>query len=185
MRLAFLSSNPHKIMEVRSIFESDDIVIVPIEQKIEEIQTNDMQSLVRDKCIKAFRNIGRPLFVEHTGLYISALNELPAGLTQIFWDSLKADKISELFGSLADTKVIAKTRIGYCDGKRIHQFEGKIEGSIAKVPKGDRDFQWDCIFIPKGESRTFAEMGEEKNKISMRRRALDNFADFLRSSLHA
>ncbi|HIE1052061.1 TPA: non-canonical purine NTP pyrophosphatase, partial [Escherichia coli] len=47
------------------------------------------------------------------------------------------------------------------------------------VPKGPRDFQWDCIFIPDGESETFAEMGDRKNEISMRKKAFDKFKEYL------
>ena len=48
-------------------------------------------------------------------------------------------------------------------------------GSIVTPPRGNRAFQWDCIFVPDGESETFAELGERKNKISMRRKALEQF----------
>ena len=59
-------------------------------------------------------------------------------------------------------------------------FEGKINGCITNHPKGDRTFQWDCIFIPDGKNMTFAEMGTlEKNKISMRKQALTEFAKYL------
>lgn len=44
---------------------------------------------------------------------------------------------------------------------------------------GPRDFQWDCIFIPDGESETFAEMGDRKNEISMRKKAFDKFKEYL------
>ncbi|WP_432761591.1 non-canonical purine NTP pyrophosphatase [Rhizobium calliandrae] len=75
-----------------------------------------------------------------------------------------------MFGSGADTGVVARTRIGYCDGRRVHQFEGEIARNIAPEPRGDRAFQWDCVFIPEGHGQTFAEMGERKSEISMRRR---------------
>jgi XTP/dITP diphosphohydrolase len=82
--------------------------------------------------------------------------------------------------------VLAKTRIGYCDGRRIHQFEGEISGRLSPQPQGNRDFQWDCVFVPDGSSQTFAEMGEDaKNAISMRRKALDVFAEYLRTSTRA
>jgi len=38
------------------------------------------------------------------------------------------------------------------------------------------------VFIPEGHTQTFAEMGELKNEISMRRLALDRFATFLKTS---
>ncbi len=180
MKIRFISGNKHKIAEVKTILAPVGIEVVPVNKKIEELQTEDVERLVHDKLIKAFAQIGRPLFVEHTGLYLDGLNGLPAGLTQIFWDKLEADKFSALVHGLSESTVTAKTVLGYCDGKLIHLFEGSIRGTIPSIPVGPRDFQWDCVFVPHGETETFAEMGSRKNELSMRRKALDEFANFLK-----
>lgn len=177
--LRFLSGNQFKINEVRTIMSKINIGVISVDHKINEIQTIDVVHLVHDKCIKAFQKVSRPIFVEHTSLHISPLNGFPGGLTQVFWDTLQAVKVAEIFGNMADPSVKATTRIAYCDGKKVHQFEGEVHGRISAEPRGSRDFQWDCIFIPDGEKLTFAEMGERKNDISMRRRALEKFSDFL------
>lgn len=178
--MRFLSSNLNKIREVQDILEPKGVNAIPVAQKIEEIQTDDVNLLIRDKAIRAFEVIGRPLFVEHTGLYASALNELPGGLTQVFWDKLEAEKVSEVFKALKNQAVIAKTHIGFINGKTIQIFVGEIEGAFSDEPRGDRNFQWDCVFIPSGQNTTFAEMGsQKKNEISMRRIALDKLAEGL------
>ena len=180
MKIRFVSKNPFKVSEVQAILGAD-VDIIAVNNAIDELQTEDVEKLVRDKLMKAFGITGKPVFVEHTGLYIESLNEFPGGLTQIFWDKLKADKFSELFGSGANTKLTAKTVIGYCDSRKIYLFEGKIDGRISESPKGSRDFQWDCVFIPDGFPETFAEMGaDKKNEISMRKIAFDKFRDFLK-----
>jgi XTP/dITP diphosphohydrolase len=179
MNIRFVSSNKHKLEEVTAILAPVGVKVIPTAIKIEELQTNDVRKLVQDKLIKAFHEIGRPLFVEHTGLYIEGLNGLPAGLTQIFWDSLLADRFTEVVSNLSSPRLIAKTVIGYCDGKLVHYFDGEIPGHVPKEPRGNRNFQWDCVFIPVGENQTFAELGSKKNEISMRRKALDKFAAFL------
>ena len=47
-------------------------------------------------------------------------------------------------------------------------------------PRGDTRFQWDQIFMPEGQGRTFSEMSvEDKNKISHRRRAFEEFKNWL------
>ena len=182
MKIRFMSGNEHKVKEVQRILSPVGVDIVPVSRKIEELQTQDVHALVRDKLIKAFHEIGRPLFVEHTGLYLRGLNDLPAGLTQIFWDRLEARRFADLVAALGDDKVIAKTVLGYCDGRQIHLFEGAIEGTVPREPAGPDDFQWDCVFIPDGYTRTFAEMGIEKDDLSMRRLALDRFATHLKTS---
>lgn len=179
MKIRFMSGNEHKIKEVQRILDPVGVDIVPVSRKIEELQTQDVDALVRDKLIKAFQKIGRPLFVEHTGLYLKGLNGLPAGLTQIFWDRLEARRFANLVAALADDKVIAKTVLGYCDGRQIYLFEGAVEGTVPRAPAGPEDFQWDCVFIPDGHTKTFAEMGSDKDDVSMRRIALDRFAAHL------
>ncbi len=182
MKIRFLSGNEFKIAEVQRILAPVGVDVVPVARKIEELQTEDVERLVRDKLIKAFQVIGRPLFVEHTGLYLKGLNGLPAGLTQIFWDRLEADRFAALVEGLGEAAVTAKTVLGYCDGRETHLFEGAIEGTVPRIPAGPRGFQWDCVFVPEGYTDTFAEMGPAKDAISMRRKALDQFAAHLKNA---
>jgi XTP/dITP diphosphohydrolase len=180
IEIRFVSSNPHKLAEAKQILDAGNIRVLKLDLRIEELQTTDTLRLVHDKLLKAYRQVGRPLFVEHTGLYLEHLGGLPGGLTQIFWDTLQADRFSELFGRLApNTTAIAKTAIAYCDGRMLYDFDGEITGNVTAEPRGSRTFQWDCVFQPTGYSQTFAEMGDEKNRISMRRAALDKLAAHL------
>jgi XTP/dITP diphosphohydrolase len=171
-RLTFVSRNSFKHEEARRILEPLGISVLADSTVIHELQTTDTEALVRDKAVKAFQCIGRPLFVEQTGLYLDLLGGFPGGLTQIFWDSLGKERFSELFAR-PDHRVLAKTHIGYVDGQRVHVFEGEVEGRIVSPPRVDHGFQWDCIFVPDGETLAFSEMGERKNEISMRRKALE------------
>src|SRR5688500_14043860 len=107
----FASNNTHKIAEASAILAAARIKVVAAPLKLEEMQTTDTSRLVRDKVLKAYGSIGRPLFVEHTGLSIDALNGFPGGLTQIFWDSLKADRFAELFGHEGANRVVARTLV--------------------------------------------------------------------------
>ena len=177
MTIRFVTNNDNKLKEVQKLLSEAEVI--PAKLKIDEIQTDDVEKLVKDKLLKAFKKVGRPVFVEHTGLYIESLNSFPGGLTQEFWDKLEADRFSKLLGSLESTKAIAKTTIGYCDGKKIYFFDGEVAGEIAPEPRGNRDFQWDCVFIPDGYQKTFSELGEKKNEISMRKIAFDKFNKYL------
>lgn len=179
MKIRFVSRNRHKVDEVQQMFSSAEVEIIAARHSINEIQTEDVNLLVRDKLLKAFAIVGRPVFVEHTGLYVEYLNHFPGGLTQIFWDKLQADKFCELFGQGSGRALLAKTVIAYCDSMKIHLFEGQVKGTISAEPRGSRDFQWDCVFVPEGGTETYAEMGLRKNEISMRKIAFDQFKNFL------
>ena len=181
LELRFVSNVPHKIAEASDILASRGITVVPVPMKIEELQTKDTKRLVHDKLLKAFERIGRPLFVEHNGLFIGEAGDLPGGLTQVFWDSLEADRFARLFGSrlTIPARAIARCFIAYCDGKKIFDFGAEMSGQITEVPRGSQELQWDCVFQPDGESETFAEMTARKGEIAMRRTALDRLADHL------
>jgi XTP/dITP diphosphohydrolase len=170
--LRFLTKNDHKFEEFRQLFVGTAYTITKAVAPIEEIQTEDMEALVEDKVIKAFDKIRRPVFVDHTGLHLRLLNGFPGGLTEIFWERLKNERLGQLFGNSAVTAV---TLIGYCDGKSIRTFRGEVKGMIAPVPRGPAGFQWDPVFVPEGHSETFAELGGKKNEISMRRLAINQF----------
>lgn len=176
-KILFISKNKGKISEAQQIL-GNYISIIPQEFDIAEIQTEDFNTLVKDKVLKAYRRFMQPLFIEHTGLQIDSINGLPGGLTQIFWDKLEADKFSELFNG---DRVRAVTTIGYTDGKSIKYFKGEILGTIVS-PRGSRDFQWDCIFEPIGYDKTFSELQNKKNDISMRKIALEKFREYIKET---
>ena len=62
--------------------------------------------------------------------------------------------------------------------------EGRCEGVLRHEPRGGGGFGYDPLFIPHGQTRTYAELTEaEKNKISHRGRAWLILAEWLRGLL--
>jgi XTP/dITP diphosphohydrolase len=54
-----------------------------------------------------------------------------------------------------------------------HLLRGSCDGWITREPRGPGGFGYDPVFLPDGETRTFAQMDlAEKNRISHRGRAL-------------
>jgi XTP/dITP diphosphohydrolase len=50
--------------------------------------------------------------------------------------------------------------------------EGFVEGRISSAPRGDQGFGYDPVFVPEGETQTFAELGPDaKERMSHRARA--------------
>jgi XTP/dITP diphosphohydrolase len=154
--------------------------------RLTEIQTDDISAIVDRKAKDAFARLGRPLFVEHTSLHIEFVNGFPAGLTRDFLKTLGDDKVCELFGMVGRNRAFGRTTIGYCDGRRVYQLDGELHGIIAETPSGAltgwEQFGWSRIFIPNGYGVTLSHIGmAEKNKFSMRRKALTKLAAFLRA----
>src|SRR3546814_12105715 len=79
MKIRFASINPQKILEVCEILQPSGIEVKPFPIRIEELRTEDLHQLVSDKLLVAFKMIGKPVFVEHTGLFINRSEERRVG----------------------------------------------------------------------------------------------------------
>ena len=73
----------------------------------------------------------------------------------------------------SDTANGAGTRVGDFVVSEPQIFEGECRGNINHAPVGDMGFGYDPLFVPDGETRTFAQMElEEKKTISHRGNAI-------------
>ncbi len=71
----------------------------------------------------------------------------------------------------------------YADEMEIEMrlFDGACEGTITFAPRGEGGFGYDPLFIPTGQRKTFAELGEEvKNQLSHRAKALEKLKEHLK-----
>ena len=68
----------------------------------------------------------------------------------------------------------------YADDLETRAFSGACAGKILFGPRGKNGFGYDPLFVPDGQAKTFAELGDEvKNKISHRACALEKLKIFL------
>lgn len=176
--LRFITKNNVKTAEYKALLHP--VEFIPIIVDTGDFAGSNHLEIVRSKTLKAFEIKRAPVFVEQTGLYLSAWDGLPGGLTELFWERLNLTGFLKLLENEENRQAVAITTIGYCDGRQIHIFEGKLNGTIASAPRGTNGIQWDPVFVPEGSSRTFAEMPlKEKLQISMRRAAAAAFKNFL------
>ncbi len=173
MTLFFVTQNKNKVKEFGEILGFN---IKQADVEAEEIQAVEVEKVAEYKAREAFKKLGKPVIVEDTGLYFKEWNGLPGALAKFFGEKLGWQGLADLLGE--EREALAKTVIGFFDGKEYKSFSGSIEGSISEKALGENGFGWDVIFIPHGFDKTFAEI-ENKNSISMRRKALEKFKDFL------
>ena len=171
MKLLFLTGNKNKLSEAKDIM-GDKFQIENKKVDLPEIQSTSVEEVITEKLKEAYKIVKKPVFCEDTGFHIKNMNNFPGALIKFYSEHLGNKGITKFNGG---SKAYAETVIGYHDGKKIHFFKGKIDGTIPKKPKG-KGFGWDPIFIPKGYNKSFAEISqEEKNKISMRAKAFKKF----------
>lgn len=170
----FVTGNKDKLREVNEILQT------PLEQidvDLDEIQAIDVEVVAKQKAIEAYRRVGKSVLVEDTGLSFAALNNFPGALIKWFLDSLSVDGIFEVLKNYENREVFAETTFAFFDGEKVHVFSSKLEGSVPLASRGNEGFGWDALFVPKGHTKSFAEMNsKEKNEISTRRLALEKLA---------
>jgi XTP/dITP diphosphohydrolase len=180
LKVYFVTVNPFKADEVRTYFAGSGFDLEIVSHAIQEILHIDLTVIVRDKVLKAYRDLRLPCVVEHGGLQIDALKGLPGGLSKVVWDTV-GDQLCSFLRANDPRTARAKSVIGYCDGKGVYTFSGETRGQISECGRGDYKFQWDPVFIPDGATETYAQMGFPRKKdYSQAAKAWSAFLSFLR-----
>ena len=153
----FISGNQNKINNLRK-YLGYPIPYRSIE--LTEIQSLDLEEVVRYKAENAYSVIWSPVLVEDAALECTALWRLPWTFIKFFIEELWLEKLCHLIWD--ERWAIARTVFDYYDGNRHYSFEGKLEWNIAKEPLWEDGFAWDKIFIPHWSDRTTAQMNTEE-----------------------
>lgn len=167
----FATKNANKLREVNEILGRS---LEQIAVELYEPQGLDVAEVIREKAEDAFRKTGKSVLVEDTALEFRAWNGLPGALIKWFLETVGNEGLLKMLAGVENRRAVAKTAVGFFDGNKAHVFVGEIDGTIPETIRGSSGFGWDPIFIPDGFDKSFAEMtSEEKNAVSMRRRALE------------
>lgn len=191
MKILFASQNQHKIEEVSKILPSQ-IKVIGLRDVSFKGEIPETQKTIEGNALQKVRFIhdkyGIPCFADDTGLFINTLKGEP-GIYSARWSDGEErfkNNIEKALFKLRDKEdrtAYFRTVIAYIDkNKKEYLFEGKIDGYILATLRGEEGFGYDPIFIPNGNTLTFAEMSsQEKNKISHRGLAMNDFIKHLES----
>ena len=174
--VVFVTSRPEKAAEAARL----GFDVERLEAELPEPQALDPSEIVAAKVRAAHAMLERPVLVEDSGLAIAAWGGFPGALVKWLEKSAGIGGLARMLGPFPDRSATAVCAIAFFDGARIVTARGEVFGRIAEAPRGGGGFGWDGIFIPDGESRTFAEMPpQDKDRVSHRRRAWDDLASRL------
>jgi XTP/dITP diphosphohydrolase len=189
--LVFATHNPNKAREVQQMLGEAYIIKTltdigchePIPETAETLEGN-----ARIKAMHVVEQFGLDCFADDTGLEVDALNGKP-GVRTARYAGEDADaaqnmaKLLDALGGTAERSAQFRTSICLVRGGVIERVEGICKGRIADQRSGAEGFGYDPVFIPEGETRTFAEMDSaEKNAISHRGIAIRRMVETLLAS---
>lgn len=173
MKILFVTSNEGKFREVEEIGKEFGVEVRWLKMEYEEVQGDDLEEIARRSAELLSDEIRGPFFIEDSGLFIDALKGFPGPYSSYVFKTIGNDGILKVMDGVSNRKAKFRAVIAYFDGERVRTFIGEVHGEIATEKRGGMGFGFDPIFEYQG--KTFAEMGEEKNEVSHRRKALDTF----------
>lgn len=186
--------NAGKVVELRRILAeaAPGLTLVgldgvpPYPETIEDGATFAENALL--KARDAARVSGLPAVADDSGLTVDALNGMP-GVLSARWAGPARDDAANLRLVLDQVSDVPEFRRGAAfvcaaalvlpDGAE-QVVEGRMEGALARAPRGRGGFGYDPIFVPSGSALTSAEMSAaDKDAISHRGKAFRDLAALL------
>ena len=188
-KLVFASNNAHKLAEIRSILAGRVEVVSLSDIDCHDDIPETADTLEENALIKArhiWEHYGLYCFADDTGLEVEALDGAPgvysarfAGEHASFEDNVSL-LLERLSGVAAPRRARFRTVVALIDEYGTHLFEGSVAGEITEERLGGQGFGYDPVFLPAGQTKTFAQLTEsEKNSMSHRGRAIQKLASYL------
>ena len=176
----FVTGNKEKIRFVKLWL---DYPFTHKDYDLPEIQSLDLHEVTADKLLRAYELLHEPVFIEDVSIVLPSLGRLPGPLGKWFLTDLGIDGILTLISSYDDRTAIASIEYGYHDGHECHYFAASVSGKISDKSLGSQKFGWNSIFIPEGQTKTYAQMNDDTlKKYSHRAMALKKLETHLKES---
>lgn len=188
MDIVFATNNENKTREIRNILGNSFNLLSLNDLNItEDIPENEptLEGNALHKASFVHNMLKMNVFADDTGLETDLLKGLPGVKSARFAGEDKnsdanIDKLLAMMGKSKNRKARFRTVIALIMEGKEYIFEGIVDGRIISDRRGKDGFGYDPVFVPDGETRTFAEMPlSEKNKISHRARAMEKLKLFL------
>jgi XTP/dITP diphosphohydrolase len=173
VRARLATGNPHKLVELRRALPEWEIDLVEDDDFPPEHGTTYEEN-ARGKALHG--RAGAPadawVIAEDSGIEAAALGGRP-GIASARWDGDGvARMLRELEGAADRRARYVCVIVALGPGGEEVVAKGMLEGSIAVSRSGAEGFGYDPIFVPDGEERTVAELGNDwKTAHSHRARA--------------
>jgi XTP/dITP diphosphohydrolase len=174
MRATLCSRNAHKARELEVLMPGWSIEILDADDYPPETGDTYYENAHLKAAFGRTRVSGWTIG-EDSGLEVAALGGRP-GLHSARYAPEGAQAIAKLLGELEDredrgARYVSELVAIAPDGQELRA-TGILEGRIGREPRGRGGFGFDPVFIPNGEERTVAELGDEwKSRESHRARA--------------
>lgn len=180
----FVTSNKGKLLEAKEKLSAVDVEVVQQDIGYPEIQGDNLEDVARFGVEHIQKTLNHPFILEDAGLFIDVLNGFPGVYSSYVFHTIGCKGILKLLKDvdMGKRKAFFRSVFAYKEPDRNPVFFlGECHGRISTRELGDHGFGFDPIFIPVGDTRTFAQMDvREKNCFSHRGKSLEKLMDFFK-----
>ena len=182
-KLVIASHNEGKVREIRALLEPYGVEPVSAKELDlpEPVENGTTFFANAELKARAAADLsGLPALADDSGLCVDALGGDPGVLTADWAETpngrdwnLAMRKVEDALAAKGpetgrDAHFVCVLALAWPDG-HVEWFEGRAEGSLTWPPRGTVGFGYDPVFVPSGDTRSYAELDPaEKHAVSHR-----------------
>jgi XTP/dITP diphosphohydrolase len=161
LRATVCSGNPHKLEEFAMLFPDWELeLLAGVEFPEEDGDTYLENARIKARYGRAVGPAERWMLADDSGIELAALDGAP-GIVTARWSEGDhvAKALAAVEGKDRRARYVCELVALSPDARELHG-TGVLDGTIAHEPAGSEGFGFDPVFVPLGEARTVAELGD-------------------------
>jgi XTP/dITP diphosphohydrolase len=162
IRATVCTANPHKLAEFAELFPDWELELLGVA----DFPPEDGETYADNARIKARygRLVGpadRWMLADDSGIEVAVLGGGPGVVTARWAEGRHVDKLLAVLADEEDRRAqYVCELVALSPNRQEARGTGVLRGTIALEPAGDEGFGFDPVFVPHGEARTVAELGD-------------------------
>ena len=162
LKATVCSGNPHKLAEFRELFAEWDLeLLLGVEFPPEDGETYLDNARSKARFGRAVGPAGRWMLADDSGIEVAALGGAPGVVTARWAEGRHVEKLLATLDGVDDRRAqyVCELVALSPDGSEIVG-TGVLRGEVAGAAAGGEGFGFDPVFVPVGEERTVAQLGD-------------------------
>jgi XTP/dITP diphosphohydrolase len=162
LKATVCSGNPHKLAEFRELFPEWDLELLSgVEFPPEDGETYLDNARSKARFGRAAGPAGRWMLADDSGIEVAALGGAPGVVTARWAEGRHVEKLLATLDGVDDRRAqyVCELVALSPDGSEIVG-TGVLRGEVAGAAAGGEGFGFDPVFVPVGEERTVAQLGD-------------------------
>ena len=156
-KIAFITGNPHKLEEAKSVLKNYEIVVESLQFDIEEIQHYNPLEITKAKVRAAYEKAGQSVVVNDSSWEIPALGGFPGGYMKDVVNWFTAEDFLALMKDKNDRRIILHDVVAYFDGEQLELFIYDQTGVFINEPRGEGTSMNQVVSMEDSGGLTIAE----------------------------